>query len=80
MGLYDERYYVAMSSCGKFADGYYGWDGSLHSDVQIFHEDEYPYKDFEYSILVSFNGRPSLEEARKIAYFIRDTRHVHNRS
>lgn len=48
-GWFDERkattlkkFYVVESS-GKYADGYYGWDGRIHSSEQIFEECELPY-------------------------------------
>ena len=37
------NYYVVQSTCGKFADGFYGWDSNIHSDEQIFAECDLPY-------------------------------------
>ena len=39
-----KKYYVVQSSDGKFADGFYGWDGTVHSEEQIFAECDLPYK------------------------------------
>ena len=39
-----KNFYVVQSEdSGKYADGYYGWDGQIHSDAQIFAESDLPY-------------------------------------
>jgi hypothetical protein len=55
----EKRYY-------KFADGFYGWDASIHSDEQIIAEEELPYvpcPEFV-NILVASGAKPSLATAR----------------
>ncbi|WP_455233127.1 hypothetical protein [Geopseudomonas aromaticivorans] len=56
---------VRAADSGKFDDGYYGWDGSLHSDAQIHRGDELPYiecPEFQ-RIPVGQGDKPSLEVA-----------------
>lgn len=38
------KWYVVRELGGKFADGYFGWDGHVHSEEQIFEEENIPYK------------------------------------
>jgi hypothetical protein len=56
------HYFVVKSEQGKYCTGYYGWDGNIHSDHQIFREDELPFdigtKGVEF-IQVGFGERPS---------------------
>lgn len=62
-----EWYVVKDKSSGKFADGYYGWDGSLHQDEQIFPENELPYKEnseMEF-ILVGRGDKPSVMKVQE---------------
>ncbi len=37
------RWYVLQERGGKYDDGYYGWDGRVHSAEQIHREDQMPY-------------------------------------
>jgi hypothetical protein len=56
------HYYVVQDKKGgKYADGYYGWDSNIHSDHQIFREDELPFKfnDDMNFIVVGKGSRPS---------------------
>ena len=38
-----KQWYVTQSSCGKYADGFYGWDSNIHCDEQIHDLDGSPY-------------------------------------
>jgi hypothetical protein len=75
----DLKWYVVMWY-EKFADGFYGWDASLHSDHQIFEESELPYKPDAsgiVNILISVsNIRPSLSYAIEKVNQILDERKV----
>jgi hypothetical protein len=58
-------YVVWAPESGKFDDGYYGWDGNLHSDCQIHAEDELPYGSCDLvNILVGMGRKPNLQDAR----------------
>lgn len=37
------RWFVLQECGGKYDDGYYGWDGRVHSAEQIHREDQMPY-------------------------------------
>lgn len=62
------RWYVVRSDCGKFSDGYYGWDAQIHSDAQIFAESELPYvvcPEFKRILVAERQHKPGLEEVLK---------------
>lgn len=59
------KWYVCKSG-DKYADGYFGWDGTIHSDCQIFSVNNFPYKKREGAIEVGEGKKPSVEEVRKI--------------
>lgn len=56
------KYFVVRSKQGKYCTGYYGWDSNIHSDHQIFKEDELPFdidnKDYTF-IQVGEGEKPS---------------------
>ena len=72
--LLNKRWFVVQSTCGKYADGWYGWDGHIHSDEQIFAENELPYRESSFiennpgkgdmhKWLVGTGKKPSVHEA-----------------
>jgi hypothetical protein len=66
--LPDTNYYVVQSECGKYADGFYGWDGSIHDDEQIFESGDLPYKPNSpgiANILVGTGIKPTVEEVNQ---------------
>lgn len=52
---------------GKYDDGWYGWDGMIHSPEQIHAEDDLPYEpnDGMRFITVGLTSKPSVEEVRE---------------
>lgn len=66
----DTKWYICKSTNGKYADGYYGWDGGIYSDEQIFHSGNLPYDEhdgIEY-ILVGEGARPQLYKVQSMLY------------
>jgi len=60
-------YIVKDDDSGKFADGFYGWDCNIHSEDQIFPDDELPYTiDAPYELIFVGEGdyKPSLKHAQ----------------
>jgi len=72
VSLEARRWFVVMSSGysgdGRFADGFYGWDGSLHSSDQIFAEEDLPYSpstpDIRNVFICTSLYKPSLDKAK----------------
>jgi hypothetical protein len=64
----DQQWYVVRETGGKFADGYYGFDGNIHDDEQIFSGNSLPYKpnsDGIENILVGTGKKPNIYDAQK---------------
>lgn len=58
------RWYVVQESGGKYDDGYYGWDGHVHSPCQVHREDQMPYVPSpEYRLILVGEGaeKPDIE-------------------
>jgi hypothetical protein len=56
---------IRCKQSGKYADGYYGWDGSVHSLEQVFAEDELPYHpsdDLEFIFVWHGPEPPTLDQ------------------
>ena len=55
-------YYIVQDKTSKkFADGYYGWDGNIHSDCQIFAEEDLPYYENDRMDFIKLGDeRPSI--------------------
>lgn len=57
-----EFYVIRDKVSGKFADGYYGWDASIHSDCQVFGEGEIPFNpsdDLDFVVVACGEYKPS---------------------
>jgi hypothetical protein len=71
VALEARRWFVVVSGDGRFADGFYGWDGSLHSSDQIFAEEDLPYSpstpDIRNVFICTSLYKPSLDKARDAA-------------
>lgn len=72
--LEGKKWYIVRASCSeKFADGFYGWDCNIHSEHQIFPENELPFiKDapgYE-NIPVGVGEKPSVTVANEIAFLM----------
>jgi len=65
-----KRWYVVKSTDSeKFADGFYGWDGNIHSEEQIFAEDELPYTNaspFQNILVGEGLYKPSVSHANEV--------------
>lgn len=64
----NREWYVVHESGGKFADGYFGFDGNIHDDEQIFSGDSLPYKPNSegiQNILVGKGIKPNVYDAQK---------------
>ncbi|AMO55546.1 hypothetical protein GZ77_09630 [Endozoicomonas montiporae] len=62
-------YVIKFVSNGKYFDGYYGGDGSIHSDEQIVADFDMPYvHDPEHAteIVVGIDVRPTVEQVNQI--------------
>jgi len=59
---------ICKSPCGKYADGFYGWDSNIHSDEQIFNEEEMPYvlNSAYINVVVGVGDKPSIQSVRNI--------------
>lgn len=66
------NYYVIVDGVsGKYADGWYGWDGSVHSEEQIFSGEDIPYKEECFqpgggmkAICIGVGSRPGLHHVQ----------------
>ena len=60
---------VCKAPSGKYYDGFYGMDGNIHSDNQIFNQDNIPYyldSSFQ-NIVVGIGAfKPSIHYVQKI--------------
>lgn len=65
-------YIVKSQSSGKFADGFYGWDCNIHSDQQIFAEDELPFivgaPGYDNILVGVSDAKPSVTEANNVVF------------
>lgn len=66
----NDTWYVVQSldkdgQGGKFDDGFFGWDSTIHSPEQIHCEEDIPYEknDGMRFIIVGVGSKPSVEEA-----------------
>ena len=60
-------YVIKDKRGGKWSDGYYGWDGDIHSDYQVFPESRLPYipnEDMDFICVAEGDYKPSLEHVR----------------
>lgn len=67
------KWYIVQSKLGgKFFDGFYGWDSTIHSDEQIVPEDELPFlpdaPDIDNILVGEGDCKPCISHANRIAY------------
>lgn len=59
---------VVRNEQGSFADGWFGWDGSIHEEDQIFEATDLPFRVCpQYTVIVVAVGgrKPSVTQVRK---------------